>query len=410
MSDIDQPSKATESRHVFDISLPVFHPPRHLYAGNFYDHYSESVDFGPRFSEAGAARMRWEDAKHLSALTREQAHPFYLKLKCGSAIPFAACVGFAADHFLKPLDLYYSTNEDLNAHAWVMTKAYDIPALLDKSIANTPKGNAAHEYFTGLLGNLDHFNDDGSAVRRFKAELAHGLDAAKMAHREDDLRLAQDHYHRSLVHCAFACHFLTDCFSAGHLRTPRRAILSACEAIYGNDPMPAVHLTLLLATGGDVPCSSAQFIAALYALAAHNFDSSVGVRVQVDHGGSAVRYTAKGDGHTTADPIGLACAQKAVALARLAIFQTRFWGRCDYTYGHADDPTTLVPRVIDDAEAPILMKNGALAGWLWEQTAADRKPTTFRLLKLARALRKKKDEYEKLDDGHVGPVEVLGDS
>ncbi|OJD34158.1 phosphatidylcholine-hydrolyzing phospholipase [Diplodia corticola] len=96
------------------------------------------------------------------------------------------------------------------------------PAQSYKSIAD--KFNKLWARCTGMqylwlsLCNWDHFGED--AVKAYKAGHVAALRQAKTAH---NTRSIVDLRHAYFLE-AFAAHFLTDLFSSGHLRTPRRAL------------------------------------------------------------------------------------------------------------------------------------------------------------------------------------------
>ncbi len=81
-------------------------------------------------------------------------------------------------------------------------------------------------YFELAVKNFDHFGDD--AVTTYRTGHARAIDEARAAY---DMRrqgggndAANDRFELALAMNAFADHFLTDLFAAGHLRVPRRAV------------------------------------------------------------------------------------------------------------------------------------------------------------------------------------------
>jgi len=75
-------------------------------------------------------------------------------------------------------------------------------------------------YFKISLNNYDHFGQ--SAIDSYIAGHYLAVEKAQNAQSEDDLKLAY-------AYEGYAVHFLTDLFSAGHLRTPRIALTKWCE-------------------------------------------------------------------------------------------------------------------------------------------------------------------------------------
>lgn len=77
------------------------------------------------------------------------------------------------------------------------------------------------KYIQLAMGNVTHFPDGGEALRAWGGHHAAAVEQAVMA------GLANDPAGMALAYAneAFGQHFLTDCFSGGHIRTPRRAIV-----------------------------------------------------------------------------------------------------------------------------------------------------------------------------------------
>lgn len=69
------------------------------------------------------------------------------------------------------------------------------------------------------LHNIDHFND--YAVSAFSAGYDLAMRAAVNAADEPDEKTRQEQLAYAYTLLAYACHFLTDRFAAGHIRTPR---------------------------------------------------------------------------------------------------------------------------------------------------------------------------------------------
>ncbi|THC87924.1 hypothetical protein EYZ11_012630 [Aspergillus tanneri] len=78
------------------------------------------------------------------------------------------------------------------------------------------------DYVLLALSNFDHFGED--AVKAYKAGHKAALRQARAAGRESDTKKKIKALTESYFLEAFAAHFLTDLFSAGHMRTPRRIL------------------------------------------------------------------------------------------------------------------------------------------------------------------------------------------
>ncbi len=116
--------------------------------------------------------------------------------------------------------------------------------------------------------NWDHFGEHARQVYRAGLEVAmrHAAAASRLSGAERDRGLQ-----RAYALLAFACHYLTDAFSAGHIRTPRRHLHAF--------PSP--------------PLTTASFLADLCSLAMHAEDSYNGLWVRNAAGD---RWIAYGDG------------------------------------------------------------------------------------------------------------------
>lgn len=91
-----------------------------------------------------------------------------------------------------------------------------IPAALDQG-ADQSKS----EYLQLALVNISHFAGGGTAIETWRTHHQGAIEAAMQSGVSDDAKQWQD---AQLIE-AFGQHFLTDSFSAGHVRTPRAAII-----------------------------------------------------------------------------------------------------------------------------------------------------------------------------------------
>lgn len=79
-------------------------------------------------------------------------------------------------------------------------------------------------YFDLSLMNFDHFGKDAQTA--FLAGHRVAIQSARDAASEEDTQIKKTILKQALLQEMFACHFLTDLFAAGHIRTPRREILN----------------------------------------------------------------------------------------------------------------------------------------------------------------------------------------
>lgn len=88
--------------------------------------------------------------------------------------------------------------------------------------SNLPCSFRNNRYIQLALKNFDHFGKD--ALRAFLAGHYYAVKLAQVANNDSNFR-------KAIGATLFACHFLTDLYASGHIRTPRREILNA---ILGN--------------------------------------------------------------------------------------------------------------------------------------------------------------------------------
>jgi outer membrane protein OmpA-like peptidoglycan-associated protein len=116
-----------------------------------------------------------------------------------------------------------------------------IPGTLPSKTTVVASGKTAEQeqearYDALVVANLSHFAAGGTAVETWTGHhqdaLAKGVDAG--------IDGDESAHQLALVTEAFGEHFLTDCFSGGHVRTPRTAILDWYSTVFG--PKVVIHL------------------------------------------------------------------------------------------------------------------------------------------------------------------------
>lgn len=107
--------------------------------------------------------------------------------------------------------------ESARAHGGLFSKA--------KANVNPFSGSGKSPFYQALLAkNTDHFGED--AKRSYLAgHIAAIREATTAFNKRDNPSAFKYHLNRAYIFEAFACHFLSDLFSAGHIRTPRRPLL-----------------------------------------------------------------------------------------------------------------------------------------------------------------------------------------
>jgi hypothetical protein len=166
------------------------------------------------------------------------------------------------------------------------------------------------------LHNLDHFPDWGMAQKAWGRHHNWALDEALRAGWSGSAARLQKAY----LYEAFGEHFLTDCFSAGHIRTPRTTIYDwykknfADRAIWGleywllgqyisNPVIPPEQLQSLLKTFDQILTAGlAKFQDLFFTVVAgavsgtiHDYEGDAGVLVTVNILGIQQQFTTYGD-------------------------------------------------------------------------------------------------------------------
>ena len=117
-----------------------------------------------------------------------------------------------------------SVKEALIVHASELDKYYGLATMVNNDIwRHLPFGYVRSAYVALAQYNFDHFGKE--AERAYEAGHAVALATAAAAHGIEDKESRARLLVRALTQELFACHFLTDLFAAGHMRTPRKALV-----------------------------------------------------------------------------------------------------------------------------------------------------------------------------------------
>src|SRR4051812_6037459 len=167
-----------------------------------------------------------------------------------------------------------------------------------------------------VLHNLDHFPDAGMAKSAWGRHHDWAMNEALRAGWSG----APARLRKAYLYEAFGEHFLTDCFSAGHIRTPRTTIYNwykqnfADRAVWGleywllgqyisNPVIPPAQLqSLLKAFDGLLAAGLAKFRDLFFTVVAgavsgriHDYEGNAGVLVSVNVMGVEDKFTTYGD-------------------------------------------------------------------------------------------------------------------
>jgi outer membrane protein OmpA-like peptidoglycan-associated protein len=143
----------------------------------------------------------------------------------GVVLTWGEIVALAGDEYATVEELIADTKTDEGKARLRAALEHDgIPGAIAGTLpAPTPAQRSAHEakYIQLAMSNIAHFPDGGEALNAWASYHAAAVELAVQA------GLANDPSGMPLAYAneAFGEHFLTDCFSGGHIRTPRRQIV-----------------------------------------------------------------------------------------------------------------------------------------------------------------------------------------
>ena len=158
-------------------------------------------------------------------LTKYKGNPFY-RAKLDGGLIHAFRTDFRAEY--QTLIDALSTKQDVKDYMLSLNTPYS------KIMSTVSSGGFnKYPYYKVILGaNLDHFGKDAFKTYRaghlFAIELASRAHAAHQKHQDAE---ATAWLNAAYAAEAFADHYLTDLFSAGHIRTPRREMLVISKTV-----------------------------------------------------------------------------------------------------------------------------------------------------------------------------------
>jgi hypothetical protein len=143
----------------------------------------------------------------------------------GKRLTFGEMIALAGDYF----GTYFEMNELSKSQvgrakiSWALWRALDLPKNLEPKVSTDIKKAAeikkavVERYHVLASENVSHFSAGGTAWSTYLKWHSEAMVDAIDAGLHSDGKLWQ----RAISKEGFACHFLTDMFSAGHVRTPR---------------------------------------------------------------------------------------------------------------------------------------------------------------------------------------------
>ncbi|HRB14698.1 MAG TPA: hypothetical protein PK224_02815 [Nitrospira sp.] len=247
----------------------------------------------------------------------------------GKRLTFGEMIALAGDYFATYFQMagLSRTQEGRANIAFARWRALDMPKQQEPKVSDKVKDAVRVRYFVLASQNISHFSAGGTAWSTYIASHSAAITDAFFAGEQSDAKTWQ----RAISKEGFACHFLTDIFSAGHVRTPRVAIRHwygkhypdssqrfinyMARFMYSNldkrNLLPPLAWWLSWVTRNTIGLRVKQLggeairtfsLGDIVSLALHDFDNR-GLRVisDVDHNGNKVtggyRWTAAGDAH-----------------------------------------------------------------------------------------------------------------
>ncbi|PCH55533.1 MAG: hypothetical protein COC15_04215 [Legionellales bacterium] len=198
-----------KKKWVFKFTDGLMLQPGHIVAlaGDFYGVIGTPISSEKLYEEDKEIEARFEDAYNTlcKADTKEVVKILKIIAQEHRVVEYARAKGY------KPY-LAFSAIGNSGNHKFARVSRYSnfAPSLLSS------------KYMSLAKDNFDHFGDN--ARKAFRA----GLNVArktldKRANEKDD-KIRGKLYKDAFCQLLFACHFLTDLFAAGHMRTPRREL------------------------------------------------------------------------------------------------------------------------------------------------------------------------------------------
>lgn len=175
-----------------------------------------------------------------------------------------------------------------------------------------------------LLTNFDHFGEEAKQayLAGHRKALSYTKKAAESARKnagnESAKAQQEDLLVTALLMELFACHFLTDLFAAGHVRTPRKELVNfltnangVSQRTQSNDSSRTASTSSSSTSTVDLPANTGihrtpdlrnvsspnLFIAGLFANRMHDEDGTRGIWVKTTREGNDNKWFAKGDGN-----------------------------------------------------------------------------------------------------------------
>jgi hypothetical protein len=250
----------------------------------------------------------------------------------GTQLTYGELVALAGDYFgsVEQLRALAASDEGKAELRWTRWWALHVGA--EPSVSDAIKQRVRDRYYTMAANNISHFSAGGTAASSYEQGHIGALSKAFFAGAGGQ----ESRWQEAMVEEAFAQHYLSDMFAAGHVRTPRQELKEWYQQNYPNSigqfvNYLAAHMTRTLDSRGDIPGHWPNFVVQssitnrintfggsamasfslgdIVSLAYHDFDNAQGLRVVSERGptsnssSSGFSWTAMGDSHLADSPI-----------------------------------------------------------------------------------------------------------
>ena len=148
----------------------------------------------------------------------------------GTTLTFGEMIALAGDHFGDYFEMKELSRTPVGRQRLLWARWYAMESNDKKNEPNVPQSVKAwvmEKYYKLASENIPHFLGGGTAYQTYASWHTKALTDAFMAAETGDAKLLREAVSKE----AFGLHFLTDAFSAGHVRTPRAEL----RAWYGSN-------------------------------------------------------------------------------------------------------------------------------------------------------------------------------
>jgi hypothetical protein len=188
--------------------------------------FNEKFDDGtsPSAPESADAVERFIGSEHrdIGDLALGQRPTSIVYDERGKRLTFGEMIALAGDYFKTHFQMteLSRTREGRASIAFARWHALGLPDPVKPKVSDKIKEAVVERYYVLASQNISHFSAGGTAWNTYMSFHSNALATAFEAGEKSNAKIWQS----AISEEGFACHFLTDMFSAGHVRTPRVAM------------------------------------------------------------------------------------------------------------------------------------------------------------------------------------------